>query len=42
MIGVEAGKVYFFRGETTMGVVVARPRFTQVDEATGRAAIGGL
>ena len=42
MINVEAGKVYFVRGETTMGVMVARPRFTQVDEATGRAAVGNL
>ena len=42
MINVEAGKVYFVRGETTMGVVVARPKFTQVDETTGRAAVAGL
>lgn len=42
MIEVEAGKTYFVRGETTMGLVVARPRFTRVDEATGRAAVAGL
>ena len=41
MINVEAGKVYFVRGETTMGIMVARPKFTQVDEATGRAAGDG-
>jgi hypothetical protein len=38
MISVEAGKVYFVQGLTRMGVVAGRPRFTQVDEATGRAA----
>jgi hypothetical protein len=42
MINVEAGKIYFVRGETTMGVVVARPKFTQVDEATGTAAVANL
>lgn len=42
MINVEPGKVYFVRGETTMGVMVARPKFTQVDDATGRAAVGNL
>ena len=42
MISVEAGKVYFVKGETTMGVMVARPKFTQVDEATGRTAVGNL
>jgi len=25
-----------------MGVMVARPKFTQVDDATGRAAVGNL
>jgi len=42
MINVEAGKIYFVRGETTIGVIVARPKFTQVDDATGRAAVGNL
>ena len=42
LINVEAGKVYFVRGETTMGIMVARPKFTRVDEATGRAAVGNL
>ena len=42
MINVAAGKVYFVRGETTMGVMVARPKLTLVDEATGRAAVGSL
>lgn len=30
MINVEARKTYFVRGDTTMGVAVARPKFTQV------------
>jgi hypothetical protein len=42
MINVEAGKIYFVRGEATMGLVLGRPKFTQVDEATGRAAVAGL
>jgi hypothetical protein len=42
MINVAAGEVYFVRGKTTMGVKVARPKLTLVDEATGRAAIGSL
>ncbi len=42
MINVEAGKVYFVRGETTMGIMVARPKFTQMGEAAGRAAVDAM
>ena len=42
MINVEAGKVYFVKGEAKMGVVAGRPKFMQVDEATGRAEVGKL
>ena len=42
MINVEAGKVYFVKGEAKMGVVAGRPKFMQVDEATGRAEVAKL
>jgi hypothetical protein len=42
MINVEAGKAYFVQGMVKMGVVAGRPSFTQVDEATGRAAVAGI
>jgi hypothetical protein len=42
MINVEAGKVYFVKGEAKMGVVAGRPKFTQVDEGTGRAGVAKL
>ena len=42
IIEVEAGKAYFVQGLTRLGVVVGRPSFTRVDEATGRAAVAGM
>jgi hypothetical protein len=42
MINVEAGKVYFVNGEAKMGVVAGRPKFTQMDEGTGRARVAKL
>ena len=41
-INVEPGKAYFVQSVARMGVAVARPGFTHVDEATGRAAVTGL
>lgn len=42
MINVEAAKVYFVKGEAKMGVVAGRPKFGQVDQATGRAEVAKL
>ncbi len=42
MINVEAAKVYFVKGEVKMGVVAGRPKFRQVDQATGRAEVAKL
>lgn len=42
MINVDAGKAYYIKGLVKMGVVVGRPSFTQVNEATGRAAVAKL
>ena len=42
MIDVKAGGIYLVKGETKIGAVAGRPKFTQVDEATGRAEVGKL
>jgi len=41
-IDVKAGNTYFVRGDAKMGVYAGRPKFQQVDEATGRAEVGKL
>ncbi len=41
-VNVEAGKTSFVRGTTSMGVVVARPKLTLVDESEARAALAKL
>lgn len=41
-IDVKAGKVYFVKGVSKMGVYAGRPGFQQVDEATARAEISKL
>jgi hypothetical protein len=42
MINVEAGKVHFVKGEVKFGLYAGRPKFTQVDEATGKAGVEKL
>jgi hypothetical protein len=42
MINVEAGKVHFVKGEVKFGLYAGRPKFTQVDEATGRTGVDKL
>jgi hypothetical protein len=39
---VEAGKVYYVKGETKMGLYAGRPRFTQVSETEAQAALAKL
>jgi hypothetical protein len=39
---VEAGKVYYVKGETKMGLYAGRPRFTQVSETEAQAAMAKL
>mgnify|MGYP001553057913 CR=1 FL=1 len=41
-IDVKAGNVYFIKGDAKMGVYAGRPKFKEVDEATGRAEVGKL
>ena len=41
-LNVEAGKIYYVRGYTKMGLVIARPRLVQVEDAEARAAIAKL
>lgn len=41
-INVQAGKVYFVKGDAKMGVYAGRPKFQQVNEATGRADVSKL
>jgi hypothetical protein len=41
-INVEAGKVYFVRADSKIGLVVARPKFKRVDDKTGRAAVAKI
>ena len=41
-INVKAGSVYFVKGDAKMGIYAGRPKFEQVDEATGRAAVSKL
>ena len=41
-IDVKAGNIYFIKGDAKMGVYAGRPKFQQIDEATGRAEVGKL
>ncbi|MFV1996702.1 MAG: DUF2846 domain-containing protein [Acidiferrobacterales bacterium] len=39
---VEAGQIYFIRGETKMGVFAGRPQFTRVPESQAKADLANL
>ena len=39
---VEAGQVYFVKGNVRMGVFVGRPKFTQVSESTAKTDLAKL
>ena len=39
---VEAGKVYYVKGETKLGIYAGRPRFTQVSETQAQANLASL
>lgn len=41
-VNVEAGKTYFVRGDTKMGLVAGRPRFTLMSESQARSEIANL
>jgi len=39
---VEAGKTYYVKGETQMGVLAGRPKFTQVPESQAKADLAKM
>ena len=39
---VEAGRIYYVKGETRVGIYAGRPRLTQVSENQGQADLAGL
>jgi len=41
-VNVEAGKIYYVRGDVKMGVVVGRPNFTLMSESQARSEIAKL
>jgi hypothetical protein len=41
-LSVEAGRVYFVAAAVRMGIYAGRPKFTVVDDATGRSAVAKL
>jgi hypothetical protein len=41
-VTIEPGRVYFVRADVQMGILAGRPKFTIVDEETGRTEIAKL
>jgi hypothetical protein len=41
-LNVEAGKTYYVKGETQIGVFAGRPKFTQVSESQAKADLAKL
>ena len=41
-LNVEAGKTYYVKGETKLGVYTGRPRLVEVPESTAKADLAGL
>ena len=39
---VEAGKIYYVKGETKLGIYAGRPRFTEVSEGKAKADLSEL
>lgn len=39
---IEAGKIYYVKGETQMGVYAGRPKFTLVSDSQGKADLNKL
>ena len=42
VINVEAGKVYYVKGEVRMGVFAGRPQFTQMSESQAKSDLSKL
>ncbi len=41
-VNVEAGKIYYVRGDVKMGLLAGRPNFTQMSESQARSEIAKL
>jgi len=39
---VEAGKIYYLKGETQLGIYAGRPKFTQVSESQAQTDLAKL